>query len=269
MIERNKNKSPMNMVHLCEYTKVDELLVQLNSTDNNGGSNGPTPGTGLKNSTLKWQDICMNIPGMLYHVLLAWENETISATEVKTILDSIKIRLCAYSVCAASWLCSYMQVVRDDELLKPMNMVQQFLTALTSDEMAQQENFKERLGLSFQIIRKMQHPAPNQKIRALMLQQNLVSQQPLEEQFIDCWKTVCIRGWLPIESTQTFENLLLSCGSFWFVSKLVNEITQCKYVKDMLKTMDIVFALMHLDIERCTISLLNEWLPMLLLNKLQ
>lgn len=115
----------------------------------------------------------------------------------------------------------------------------------------------------------MQHPAPNQKIRALMLQQNLVSQQPLEEQFIDCWKTVCIRGWLPIESTQTFENLLLSCGPFWFVSKLVNEITQCKYVKDMVKTMDIVFALMHLDIERCTIALLNEWLPMLLLNKLQ
>lgn len=251
------------MVHLCEYTKVDELLVQLNSTDSSAA---------LKNSSLKWQDICMNIPGMLYHVLLAWENETISATEVKTILDSIKVRLCAYSVCAASWLCSYMQVVRDDELLKPMNMVQQFLTALTADEMSQQENFKERLGLSFQIIRKMQHdihPAPNQKIRALMLQQNLVTPQPLEEQFVECWKTVCIRGWLPIESTQTFDNLLQSCGPLWFVTKLVNEITQCKYMKDMLKTMDIVFALMHLDIERCTIALLNEWLPMLLLNKLQ
>lgn len=154
MIERNKNKSPMNMVHLCEYTKVDELLVQLNSTDANSASNSLTSSSssssasGLKNSTLKWQDICMNIPGMLYHVLLAWENETISATEVKTILDSIKVRLCAYSVCAASWLCSYMQVVRDDELLKPMNMVQQFLTSLTPEEMAQQENFKERYLIS-------------------------------------------------------------------------------------------------------------------------
>lgn len=260
MIEKNKNKSPMNMVHLCDQSKVDDLLVHLNSSD------------GLKNCSLKWQDICLNIPGALYHVLLAWENETISATEVKNNLDSIKTRLCAFSVCAASWLCSYMQVVREDELLKPMNMVQQFLTALTPEELSQQENFKERLVLACQIIRKMQHdihPAPNQKIRALMLTQNLISPQPLEEQFIDVWKTVSIRGWLPIESTQTLENLLQSCGPLWLVTRLVNEIMQCKYTKDMMKTMDIVFALMHLDIERCTVALLSEWIPMLLLNKLQ
>jgi len=175
-------------------------------------------------------------------------------------------------VCAASWLCAYMQIVRQDELLKPMNMVQQFLTAVSQDEMSQQETFKERLGLTFQVIRKMQHdfhPAGNPKIRALMLTQNLVSPLPLDEQFIEVWRTVAERGWLPIESTQILDSLLQSCGPLWLVTKLVNEILACKYVKDMTRTMDIVFAIMHLDIERCTIALLSELLPMLLRNKMQ
>lgn len=79
MVERNKDKSPMNMVHLCDQSKVDDMLTHLNSAESS-----------LKNNSLKWQDICMNIPGMLYHVLLAWENETISAAEVKANLDQKK-----------------------------------------------------------------------------------------------------------------------------------------------------------------------------------
>lgn len=259
MIERNKNKSPMNMVHQCDQAKVDDLLLHLNSTE-----------TSLKNSALKWQDICLTIPAVLYHVLLAWEHETISAAEVKAILDSIKSRLCAFSVCAASWLIAYMQVVRDDELLKPMNMVQQFLTTSTPDELSQQENFQERLMLTTQIIRKMQHDIhPNKKVRSVMLTQNLVSPAPLEDQFVDVWKSATERGFMPVDATQTLECLLQSCGPFWLVNRLIAEIMACKYSKDMLKTMDIVFSLMHLDIERCTLALLTEWLPMLMLNKLQ
>lgn len=249
----------MNMVHQCDQTKVDDLLLHLNSTE-----------TSLKNSSLKWQDICLNIPAVLYHVLLAWEHETISAAEVKAILDSIKSRLCTFSVCAASWLIAYMQVVRDDELLKPMNMVQQMLTTSTPDELSQQENFQERLMLTTQIIRKMQHDIhPNKKVRSVMLTQNLVSPAPLEDQFIDVWKAATERGFMPVDATQTLECLFQSCGPFWLVNRLIAEIMLCKYSKDMLKTMDIVFSLMHLDIERCTLALLNEWLPMLMLNKLQ
>lgn len=123
MIERNKKKSPMNMVQICDPNKVDELLLNFNSPENS-----------LKNATLKWHEICMNIPAVLYHVLLAWENEQISATEVKSTLDSIKVRLSSFSICAASWLCSYMEIVQYDELLKPMNMLQQFLQPSNCDD---------------------------------------------------------------------------------------------------------------------------------------
>jgi mediator of RNA polymerase II transcription subunit 24 len=131
MVERNKTKSPLNAVRQCDQTKVDELIMCLTKD-------------GLKNTTLKWHEVCANIPGLLYQVLLAWENESLSNAEVKLILDSLRVRMCAFSVCAASWLCAYMQIVKQDELLKPMNMVQQLLKMLSADEMSEQENFKER-----------------------------------------------------------------------------------------------------------------------------
>ncbi|GAB0095064.1 Mediator of RNA polymerase II transcription subunit 24 [Sergentomyia squamirostris] len=258
MVERNKGKSPMNMVQQCDQTKVDELLLHLHSPET------------YKLPQIKWHEVCNNIPGVLHHVLLAWENGQ-SPTDVKNILDNMRTKLCAYSVCAASWLSSYLQIVCADDVLKPMNMVQQFLTSIAAEEVGQQENFKERLGLTFQIIRKMQHdfhPAGSPKMR-MMLTYNLVSSNPLAEHFGDVWKSVQERGWLPIDAAQTLESLMQSCGPLWLVTKLVQEIFACRNIQEMLRVMDISFAIMHLDIELCTMSLINELLPMLLLNKLQ
>lgn len=243
------------MVRQCDSNKVDELLMHLNSSESS-----------LNNSQASWQDICLNIPSILYHVLLSWENETISTAEVKANLDSLKSRMCAFSVCAVSWLSSYMQVVRDNELLKPLNMVHELLAAATPDDFTQKENFQERHMLASQIIRKMQqdvHPIKKARVVAM---QNIVSSNPLEEQFVEMWRTTMERGWVPIDSIQSLECLLQSCGPFWLVSRLIAEILQATYTKDMLKSMDVVFSLLHLNIEACTISLLTEWLPMLLMN---
>lgn len=243
------------MVRQCDSNKVDELLMHLNSSESS-----------LNNAQVSWQDICLNIPSILYHVLLSWENETISTAEVKANLDSLKSRMCAFSVCAVSWLSSYMQVVRDNELLKPLNMVHELLAAATPDDFTQKENFQERHMLASQIIRKMQQDVHPIKKARLAVMQNIVSSNPLEEQFVEMWRTTMERGWVPIDSIQTLECLLQSCGPFWLVSRLIDEILQAKFTKDMLKSMDVVFSLLHLNIEACTISLLTEWLPMLLMN---
>ncbi|XP_055629247.1 mediator of RNA polymerase II transcription subunit 24 [Toxorhynchites rutilus septentrionalis] len=262
MVEKNKSKSAMNMVKLCDQNKVEELIMSLNTPE------------GLKATSLKWQDICASIPGLLYQVLLAWENETLTTAEIKKFLDSLKSRFCSFSICATSWLCAYMQIIAQDELLKPINMVQQFLTAIYPDEIMQQDNFKERLGLTVQIVRKMQQdfhrlPVISTKMRTVVQSPNLMSQAPLEEQFEEVWKSIAERGWLPIDSTLVLENLLQSCGPFWLVNKLVQQIFHCKYIRDINRTMDIVFAIMHLDIDRCTVALLSQLVPMMLLNKLQ
>lgn len=220
MMERNKHKSPLTIVHQCDQAKVDELLTYLGSAD-----------LSLSTSSLKWQEICTNIPGVLYHLLLAWENDTISAKEVRTHLNGINSRFRMYSVCAVSWLCSYIQMVREEEHLKPLNMIQEFLAPLSSEELLQQDYMKDRHGLSCRIIRTMQQDVhQNQNMRTVCVQPpNIVSQHPLEEQFVTVWKSIDERGWLPVESAQLLESLLQSCGSFWLVSKLTNEILQCKY----------------------------------------
>lgn len=175
------------MVRQCDSAKVDELLMHLNS-----------PESSLNNSQVSWQDICLNIPAILYHVLLSWENETISTAEVKANLDSLKSRMCAFSVCAVSWLSSYMQVVRDNELLKPLNMVHELLAAATPDDFTQKENFQERHMLASQIIRKMQQDVHPIKKARVVAPQNIVSSNPLEEQFVECggrpWNEVGYRS---------------------------------------------------------------------------
>lgn len=240
MLEKNKNKSAMNMVHQCDQSKVDEFLMSLSSTD----------GSAAKTSSLKWHEICTIIPGVLYQLLVAWENETISAAEMKVHLDSIKSRQCAFSVCAASWLCSYMQIVRDDELLKPLNMVREFLTHPMSDDVKQTNNFKERLNLTSQIIRKMQNDAhQNQKVRPTTTL-NIMSHQPLEEQFHEVWKTISESGWLSAKAAQILDNLLRSCGPYWLVSKMVNEILYCKFSRVTSKT--DIFQINYLDYLLCS-----------------
>lgn len=120
------------------------------------------------------------------------------------------------------------------EFLKPLNMVQQFLSTPSPEEMSSQDNVKERLGLSFQIIRKMQHdihPSGNPKMRSLTLTQNLVSHTPLVDQFKEVWKSVSEHGWLPVKAAQMLESLLQAGGPVWLVTQLVSEILKCKYTR--------------------------------------
>ncbi|XP_017863342.1 PREDICTED: mediator of RNA polymerase II transcription subunit 24 [Drosophila arizonae] len=253
MMERNKLKNPRQILALCEDSIVDELLLSLSKPE----------AAQLKPSNLTWQDICLNLPGVLHHVLIAWEQETLSSADVKSILDNMKRRLFSFSVCATSYLCAYMYSVRETELLKPLNMIQQFLAPLTTEELSSQENSKERLALSYQIIRKMQHdvhPAPNTKSR-------LISHTPLIEQFRECWRIVSEAGHLPVRAAQTLESLLLAGGASWLVTQLVEQLLSCKYMRDMAKCMDIVFAVMHLDIERTTEALLQYVVAPLVLRR--
>uniref|UniRef100_A0A182P6E2 Mediator of RNA polymerase II transcription subunit 24 n=1 Tax=Anopheles epiroticus TaxID=199890 RepID=A0A182P6E2_9DIPT len=268
MVERKKTKSPTTMVKQADPMVLEELIMTLNNSEAGGG---------LSTSNLRWEDICYTIPALLQQVLMAWENETIAPLEIKKMLDRLKAHFSSFAVCAASWLCAYMQMVRQDEQLKPMNMVQQLCSALTgqqAEEWQQQDYCKERFGLMSQIIRRMQQefmrtPQINPKLRALFPSQHMVSHLPLEEQFEEAWKAIAERGWLPIETTFLLDTLLQSCGPSWLVEKLVGKLFMCKYIRDLNKMMDIIFAIMHLDIERCTIALLSQLVPMMLLNKTQ
>lgn len=61
-------------------------------------------------SDTSWDQICVSIIGATNDVLVAWENSTLSSNDVKRILDSMRSSMFCLPICAAAWLCSYMQV---------------------------------------------------------------------------------------------------------------------------------------------------------------
>ncbi|XP_066998835.1 mediator of RNA polymerase II transcription subunit 24 [Anabrus simplex] len=260
MVERGRPKSPDQMLQHCDQTRVDALLAQFNSAEGD-----------FKTSQVKWHEVCLHIPAAIKEVLLAWEHGALSPTDVKRILDAMRSRMCCLPVCAAAWLCSYMQILHQDALLKPMNMVQQFLNPLTNEEMAQQDIFKERSGLMFQIIRKMQydvHPPTQSKVKVMTLSHSIISRQPISKQLEAVWAGVQQRGWVNIEATHSLESLLNTGGSQWFVTNLVKEVLRNKYQEDLDRAVDLGLAVLHLHIEHCTLALLLHVLPQYLHNQL-
>ncbi|XP_069683870.1 mediator of RNA polymerase II transcription subunit 24 isoform X2 [Periplaneta americana] len=261
MVERGRPKSPDQMLQHCDPARVDALLSQFNSADGD-----------FKTSQVRWHEVCLHVPAVIKEVLLAWEHGAVTANDVKRILDAMRSRMCCLPVCAAAWLCSYMQILHQDALLKPMNMVQQFLTPLSNEEMSQQDNFKERSALMFQIIRKMQydvHPPTQSKVIVMTLSHSIISRQPISEQLESVWAGIQQRGWVNIEATHSLESLLNTGGSQWFVTNLVKEVLKFRYKEDLDRAVDLAFGVFHLDIEHCTLALLLQVLPQYLHNRLQ
>lgn len=261
MVERGRPKSPDQMLQHCDPARVDALLAQFNSADGD-----------FKTSQVKWHEVCLHVPAAIKEVLLAWEHGAVTANDVKRILDAMRSRMCCLPVCAAAWLCSYMQILHQDALLKPLNMVQQFLTPLSNEDMSQQDNFKERSGLMFQIIRKMQydvHPPTQSKVKVMTLSHSIISRQPISEQLDSVWAAIQQRGWVNIEATHSLESLLNTGGSQWFVTNLVKEVLKFRYQEDLDRAVDLAFGVFHLDIEHCTLALLLQVLPQYLYNRLQ
>lgn len=253
MVDPTKSKSPMAIVKICDQSKVDEMIGYF--SDNSNQQQLPI--------SFRWNEICMNIPAMLYNVLIAWENETIQPTVVKSILDNMRSKMCCFAVVAASWLCAYIKILHEDEQSKPKVMVQQLMKPLDEATM-KQEMFTERLTLTHEVIAKLYDTRSSTDCL-----HKSTSQKPLNDLFNEQWSEIQSKKWLHFDVATNLEQLFKSCGAFWMMKNLVDQILKCKFIKEMETTMDIAFAIMHLNIESCTEALLREILPIMLLNNNQ
>jgi mediator of RNA polymerase II transcription subunit 24 len=248
MVDSTKSKSPMSIVRMCDQSKVDELITYFSDSSNQ------------QQHPIAWNEICMNIPAMLYNVISAWENENIPTASVKNILDNMRSKMCCYAVVAATWLCDYMKVLREDEQAKPKFMVQQLMKPLDEGVMTS-ETFSEKFTLTCEIITKLSTDSRPST--------DLVPSKSMTETFNEQWQEICSNRWLSFDVAMSLEQLYKSCGSFWMMKNLIDQIMKCKLIQEMENTMDIVFAVMHLNIEAFTEALLRDILPIMLLNSNQ
>ncbi|CAH0387287.1 unnamed protein product [Bemisia tabaci] len=242
-------KPPDNILNLCDAEKVTALLALLNS-----------PKPDWKMGQVRWHEHCINVSGAIKEVLIAWQYNALSSSDVKRFLDAMRSQMLCLPVCATVWLCSYMHILHQDELLKPMNMVKQFLSPFVNEEAYQQDSFNERSQLMAQIIKKMLyelHPPPCTKSKPIILQYGLVWKRPMKDLLDIVWDNMMENGWLSIEDTRVLNSLYYICGSEWLVRYLIVELMTLKYSDNLNVGVDMIFAIFHLDIEQCTINLLR------------
>lgn len=55
--------------------------------------------------SLKCQDICFNIPGVINMIHNEWKNDELSSKEVTVILNNIR-KQSSYAICAINFLCA-------------------------------------------------------------------------------------------------------------------------------------------------------------------
>ncbi|VVC95111.1 unnamed protein product [Leptidea sinapis] len=258
MPQKGVQKCPNQIVLKCDQQIVDIFIHHLSASDFD-----------FKNTNLKPHDLFMNVSAVVKEILFAWEQGSLTVADVKRMLDSMRQKMACLAVCGSVWLCSYINMVHGDVVLKPINMLQQFLTPPSDVELAQIENFKERTALMSQIINKMQYdvqPPSVSKSKALTISHGIISQQPILEQLKSVWDDIRTRGYLHIDATHIVQSLLNTAGPVWFVTNLIKETLSFRYQEDLCRSVDIVLAMFYLDIENCTEALLRHVLPQYLFN---
>lgn len=255
MVLKRSHKSPDQILEKCDPQVVDVFIHHLSAPDFD-----------FKNTNLKPHDLCMNVSSVIKEVLYAWEQGSLSTTDVNGILESLRQKMPSLAVCATAWLCAYINSAHKDAIQKPITMIQQFLLPITDVE-AQINKFTERANLMAIIIRKMLgevhtpfYPKQNR------LYAHIPSTQPMLELFKKIWVDVKKRGYLHIDATRGMQNLLNVGGAVWFVSNLIKETLKYRQEDDLDRAVDIVLGIFHLNLEKCTEALLMHVIPQYLYN---
>lgn len=249
----------------CDPNRVDALLNQFTSAESE-----------FKTSLVKWNEVCQNSIGAIKEVLLAWEHGAISTENVKVILDNIKSKMCCLPVVISAWLCSYINVLHHDERLKPMNMMQQFMTPLPSSETNSTSgsddagaSYKERSTLMSTIIKKMLydlHPPQQSKPKVGTIAHGLTSKTPLGELLETTFAAAHSKTWLDLKGVHIMDTMLAVGGPDWFVDGLVKQLLKYDHSGELDTAVGLVYGLFHLDMEQCAMSLLSRVMPSYLLR---
>ncbi|XP_012943640.1 mediator of RNA polymerase II transcription subunit 24 isoform X2 [Aplysia californica] len=236
----------------CEFTvvedqdKVDAILNLLLS------SSEIAP-CGRVNS---WKELIMYLPYALQEVLYALEHKAFGIDKVKSIIEHLRRQSTkSLVVVCTAYLCSYMNMVGAVARAKPLAMLE-FLTAPQGAENKQPV----QVIIDNIVFDILPEGHPQRPLRRYLLSNKKLSSEIMNETLKESFH----RGWLTMCSLHTLEQLLALRGPDWFCREMVEHLLKQSHIDDMSQSLSLAFAIMHLDLERLTISLLQRVLPQLL-----
>ncbi|ERL93304.1 hypothetical protein D910_10598 [Dendroctonus ponderosae] len=256
LVDRHMQKSPTQLLQISDPVIVEALIKQFNSCEGDFKPN------------LKHKNVLFNMPGVMHEVLVAWEQGALHPSDVKRILDAVRGKMCCLAIAGATYLCSYMRTVPQENLLKPKNMVQQLLQVppIIPNPTAEEASLRDRWELTSEIIRKIERDI---QLPTTKSSSNLMSRSPATECLHSTWNSAITNGWLDYDSARILHCLLDTAGPKWLVNAVIHELLKLRFREQLQRAVDLALAIFHVDIVACTTELLSHILPQLLFVDVQ
>ncbi|KAH9525538.1 Mediator of RNA polymerase II transcription subunit 24 [Bulinus truncatus] len=203
-----------------------------------------------------WKEMIMYLPYALQEILFAYEHMALSVEKVKMIIDHIrKQNIKSLILVCTTYLCSYMNMVGAAARVKPLKMLEFFTSSLGIETKQPIQAIIDNIIYDILPEGHLQRP-----IRRYQLSSKKLTSEIMNETLKDSFH----RGWLNMASLHTLEQLLALRGPDWFCSEMVEHLLKQNHTDDATQSLSLAFAIMHMDLECMTISLLRRVLPSLL-----
>ncbi|BFZ18949.1 hypothetical protein BsWGS_21988 [Bradybaena similaris] len=203
-----------------------------------------------------WKELIMYFPYALQEVLYALEHKAISLDKVKSIIDHIrKQNMKSLILVCVTYLCSYMNIVGASARDKPLKMLEMFTVSQSTEAKQPIQTIID--SIVFDIL---PEGHPQRPVRHYQLNSKKLTSETMHETLRDS----LYRGWLNMASLHILEQILALRGPDWFCGEIVEHLLKQSHKDDISQSLSLAFALMHMDLERLTISLLRRVVPRLL-----
>lgn len=203
-----------------------------------------------------YKELIKYLPYALQEVIYAMEHFSISMDQVKEIIDNIcKQNMKSFILVCITYLCSYMNMVGDGARAKPLDILEKLIAPQGIEVKQIMQTIVD--NIVFEILPEGHAQRP---VRRYLLSSRETNSHAISETL----RLSFNRGWLNLESIHKLDQLLSIRGPDWFCWEVVEHILTNSHIEDSSQSLSLAVAIMHLDLERLTVSLVRRLLPRLL-----
>ncbi|RXG69044.1 Mediator of RNA polymerase II transcription subunit 24 [Armadillidium vulgare] len=252
--ELGKIKTVINPSEVIDVGLIEEFLRQINCMDSE-----------TKYIKSNFADLCRFSALAMREMISAAHLGQVGKQMIFELLDKLCCYLCSLPICVTAWLCSYIQQVDGEEAALAMEFIQHLQTKIHVREnvTSSLETFKDRSNLMSEIIGNMADTMKKPNILNIPLSNvSSTNPVPLTDILNDVWND--LRGNNGILTHRVFslsQDLLRLGGVKWFVTNFVNAALDNVFEDELLRSVDVIYGLFHLDIVNCTLNHVIYTLP--------
>ncbi|XP_033127688.1 mediator of RNA polymerase II transcription subunit 24-like isoform X4 [Anneissia japonica] len=242
---------PLESMIKADQNKVELLLMHC------------ATGMEFKTSLVRWHEACACAPQVMEEILNAWLHNTISASDVKKIIDNMKSKLHCLSVCVVAWLCSYLRSLQNSERDKAKQMLLMFMAANTIDSTLVPYD-KERNTIKVNVIKKMTRMSMGGLEVNPEFGLKTSSSASAIETLSSIFHGLIQQGFMNKALFTAIEQLQSCLGVEYFCRSVIDEVLKLNSKADLMIAVEIALGMFYINIEQICPILIKKVIPLLI-----